>query len=251
MLIKEIEPIEDRGINLLEKDNPDEIIDKIIELPLRKACKILRQKGIETVMSSANQTNLLRKGEKRKEKEDLIPNNTISIEEGWRLSNSDITLKDAGCGYVWIMLNFDTLSDENKDLLFDLEERKDVEDNPIGEKGIWFVHPFVIGNLDYKIRSGQINYEEVRDFLDDKDEAIFAKIEKDERLEKFENKSIILSYDGGKYPTQTVVVRMPISEETTVEEVETYFCQFARSLREQRREKEVSYGKNEIEEEIK
>lgn len=57
MLIKEIEPINKPGVNLLQQDNTSNIIDELIELPLRKACKIFKQKGIETVMSSANKNN--------------------------------------------------------------------------------------------------------------------------------------------------------------------------------------------------
>ena len=64
MLISEVEPIDEIGVVLLNKDNPDEFIDKFVELPLRKACRIFLKKGIETVMSSANKNNLLKPGEK-------------------------------------------------------------------------------------------------------------------------------------------------------------------------------------------
>lgn len=52
--ITEIEQCKEFGINLIGKKNANEIIDKIVEEPLRKTCKDLRNKGIETVMSSAN-----------------------------------------------------------------------------------------------------------------------------------------------------------------------------------------------------
>lgn len=243
MLIKDIEPIGDIGVNLLEKDNPDELIDKIVEMPLRKACKILRKKGIETVMSSANHDNVLKFGEKRKEKDD-VKNGWMFFSlstDGWGSSNSTTSFKDAGCGYAWIMLNFDTLSDENKDLLFELEERKDNEGKPIGEKGIWFVHPFKIGNIDYQLRSGKLDCENIQDFLTEGEISSLGNIKKDERLEKFENKSIILSYNE-RYPTQTVIIRMPIDEKTTVEEVEEYFVKFAELLRMQKKEKQADYG---------
>ena len=68
MLINQIEPINEAAINLLEDDTTN-IIDKIIELPLRKACKIFKEKGIETVMSSANKNNVLKSGEKTIEKD--------------------------------------------------------------------------------------------------------------------------------------------------------------------------------------
>ena len=44
MLIKEIEPIDEIGVNLLEVENFKQIIEGIIELPLRKPCEIFRQK---------------------------------------------------------------------------------------------------------------------------------------------------------------------------------------------------------------
>lgn len=205
MLIKDIEPIKDFGIDLLKKQNADEIIDKIIEAPLRSACKILRQKGIKTVMSSANKNNVLQPGEKRKEKED--------VKDDWMYC-CDTTFEDAGCGYAWIMLDFETLSDENKDMLFALEERNDAQGNHIGERRIWFVHPFMLWNME-----------------------LCEKIKKDERLEKFEKKSIILSYNN-RYPESTIIVRMPVTEQTTADEVEEYFVKFAEVLKEQNKEKE-------------
>lgn len=211
MLIKEIAPIEDFGTNLLKKENSDEIIDKIIELPLRKACRIFKQKGIRTVMSSANKNNLVKPEEKRTEKEDV---------KGKALFLNPATLKslvnfrDAGRGYAWVMLDFDSLSNENKDLLFDLEERKDSQGNPIGEKGIWFLYG------DY--------YSEF----------IGRQNENDKTLKKFNEKSLVLNYNDA-YQRRTVVVRMPIDEKTTVEEVESYFAKFAESLKEQKQEKEI------------
>lgn len=240
MLIKDIEPIKDMGINLLKEQNADEIIDKIVELPLRKSCKILRQKGIKTVMSSANKNNVLQLGQKRKEKEDVKDgwkDNLFVPTNGWQMSNSSTNFEDAGQGYAWIMLDFDTLSDENKDILFALEERKDAEGNHIGEKGIWFVHPFMMGNVDYQLRAGKLKFDDIKTFLEAHEIESLGKIKKDDRLEKFEQKSIILSYNT-RYPTQTVMVRMPINEETTVEAVEEYFVKFAETLKEQNREKE-------------
>ncbi|MCI8654987.1 MAG: hypothetical protein HFJ48_03830 [Clostridia bacterium] len=57
--VVDILPNKDFGINLMDKENSNEIIDSIIEELLRKACKVLKSKGIETVMSSANRENVL------------------------------------------------------------------------------------------------------------------------------------------------------------------------------------------------
>ena len=114
MLIKEVEPITEVGTNLLGKENAQEVIAKVIELPLQKACNIFLRKGIETVMSSANKKNVLQEWEKPVEREDIaIWNMQIGAKEP--------TFDDVGKGYAWIMINFDTLSDENKDWLFDLD----------------------------------------------------------------------------------------------------------------------------------
>lgn len=102
MLVSEVEPIGDIGINLLKEKNPKNIIDKSIELPLRNACKIFLEKGIETVMSSANKNNVLSKGEKTTEREDVY-------EKQWVYPSP--TFEYAGKGYSWIMINFDSLSD--------------------------------------------------------------------------------------------------------------------------------------------
>lgn len=216
MFVKEIEPIDKVGVNFLEQDNTLNLIDEIIELPLRNACKTFRQKGIETVMSSANKHNILPSGQKPTEREDVA---------GKCFLDPAPTFDDAGKGYAWIMLNFDNLSDENKDLLFSIEAQKGNNGEKVGEKMIWFVHPFFIGNLDYKIKTGQYSYEYLKTCLSE--DEIPQGIKYDERLAKFESRHVVLGY-GDRYPINTIIIRMPINEETTVEEVEEYFEDFAR-----------------------
>lgn len=203
MLIKEIKPNDYRGVNLLNIDSPESLMERIIEPPLLKACKIFKDKGIETVMSSANKNNLLKPGEKSKEKEDVYGDG-----QQWFLNHP--TYEDAGRGYAWIMLNFQTLSEENRDWLFSLEERKSENGEPIGEKAVWFVEPnnFGIFNSKNGVKS-----------------------------QKFDEKKIILGYNDGLYPRQTVILRMPINENTTVEEVEDYFLKMAESFKTQIPEK--------------
>ena len=185
MLINEIEPIDEVGVNLLNHDNPNEVIDGIIELPLRKACEIFRRKGIETVMSSANKNNVLKQGQKRVEKEDVYPK---------PLLDPTPMFDEAGRGYAWIMLNFDTLSDENKDFLFSLEERKGQNGERVGQKAIWFVHPCEMGNLEFDLRVGKYDYEFLRSILPE--EEIPKNIEVDNKLVEFEKRHIVLGYNG-------------------------------------------------------
>lgn len=226
MLVKDVEPIGNVGENLLNISNYDEIIDKIIEKPLRNSIKIFRQKGIKTIMSSCNKNNILKFGERRKEKEDI---------KGKEIFFNSPTFEDAGKGYAWIMLDYESLADENKDMLFKLEERKNELGENIGEKGVWFVQPCVMGNLFYQLRCGKINYEEIKDFLEEDEKDSFKDIKLDKRLKKFEEKSIILKYNN-RYPALTVIIRMPIDENTTLEEVDKYFCKFAESFKEQNQE---------------
>lgn len=230
MLIKEIEPINKVGVNLLKSDNEIDVIDQIIELPLRKACKIFRNKGIETVMSSANKNNVLKPGEKSIEKEDVYGN----IEKLFETH----TFLEAGKGYAWIMLNFDTLSDENKDLLFELEERKRKNGEKIGEKIIWFVHPTEMnGNIEFSLRIGKYDYDFLRTVLNE--ENIPKKVEVDKKLIEFEKRHIVLLYPWLDSSTEAVFLRMPINEKTTVEEVQEYFSKFAECFKAQKIEKKL------------
>lgn len=203
MLIRDVEPNDYRGINLLNIDKPESLMERIIEAPLLKACKIFKDKGVETVMSSANKNNLLKSGEKPKEKEDVYGNG-----QQWFLNHP--IYEDAGRGYAWIMLNFQTLSEENRQWLFSLEERKGEKGEPVGEKAVWFIEPncFEIFNSKKGVKSP-----------------------------KFDEKKIILGYNDGLYPRQTVILRMPINDDTTVEEVEDYFSKLAESFKSQIPEK--------------
>lgn len=208
MLISDIESIELFGVNLLDQDDSLNLIDEIIELPLRKSCKIFKEKGIETVMSSANKNNILSLGEKRIEKEDI---------KGKEYFLPLPTFKDAGKGYAWIMLNFDTLSDENKELVFSLESK-------LGDNYIWFAHPFRLGNLDYQIKVGIYTYDELKSWLSE--DEIPKGIEFDKYASEFEHRHIILSYND-RYPPNTVILRYPINLDTKVSEVETYYASLA------------------------
>ena len=224
MYIKDIEPIADIGLELLDKENAEEIIDKIIEEPLKEPIKAFYKKGIRTVMSSANRKNLVPKGEKTKKKEDVSGS-------GQFLFLDAPTFEDAGVGYAWIMLDFDTLSNENKEIILRLEEKEDQKGNKVGGEAIWFVHPTIMGNIDYQMKTGRFNYDLLGPTA--KDEKPIEIVKVDPQYVKFEDKSIILAYNN-RYPTNTVILRMPVNEETKVKEVEEYFCKIAELLKSQR-----------------
>lgn len=208
--IKDILPNKSIGMNFLKVKDTDEIIDQIVEEPLRKACKIFRAKGIETVMSSANMENVLKSGTKPTEKEDV---------KGKHLFLNAPTFNDAGKGYAWIMMNYDNLSSENQELLFSLESRKDENGENIGEKLVWFVSGSMYFDFDWE--SGE------------------AAEEGKDAIKKFEERSFILGYND-RYPKRVVILRMPITEGSTLEEVEAYFANLAEMFKQQDIEKEAS-----------
>ena len=179
-------------------------------------------------MSSANKNNILKEGEKPIEKEDLY--GTTTLED---LLMPTPMFDMAGKGYAWIMLDFNSLSDENKDLLFSLEEKKTKNGINIGGRRIWFVHPYEMTNIEYKLRIGEYDIEFLRNCGVPEDQ-IPNNVQIDEKLIEFEKRHIVLGY-GGIYPTQSVFLRMPVNEQTTVDEVELFFSTLANNFKNQTR----------------
>lgn len=192
MLISEVKPIGKVGRNILKDKNAKEIIKTIIEKPLQKACLVCKEKNVETSMSSANRNNIVIKKKTRVNKKDVMEK---------LAKNKTQTFLEVGKGYAWLMLNYNTLSDENREILFDLEETH-------GEDSIWFVKSCYIETMN-KLRK-PFNLKPLVENFDD----IYAN--------KFKEKQLILMYNN-KYPRRSVFIRMPIDENTTVEEVESYF----------------------------
>ena len=224
MYIKDVEPNGAIGVDLLDKTDAEEIIDRIIELPLRRACKEFYKKGIKTIMSSANKNNIVQEGGSPKRKKDVSGKSQHLFLDG-------PTFEDAGVGYAWIMIDFDTLSDENKEKLLRLEERKDENGNKVGEEAIWFVHPTIMGNIDYKMKTGRFDYRLLVPVAEDENPIEIVPVE--QNYVDFEDKAIILAYNN-RYPANTVILRMPVNEDTTAQEVEEYFCKISELLKEQK-----------------
>ena len=103
MLVKEVKRSGKIGRNLLKDKSPEEIIELIIEKPLQKACKTCVKKNIETVMSSANSKNVLKPKEERLDRKDVVEKAKTKLFQNFNV---------AGKGYAWIMINYNTLSDE-------------------------------------------------------------------------------------------------------------------------------------------
>lgn len=202
MLVYEIKPIGKVGKNLLENKNADEIIETIIEKPMQKACKAFKNKNIETSMSSANRKNIVLKNNAFVNKKNIV----IKNKQG-----KYPTFIQAGKGYAWIMLNYNSLSDENRDILFSMQEN-------MGEDSIWFAKSCYVETMN-KMRK-VFRLEPLTEKFND----IYA--------EKFKQKQVVLMYNN-KYPRRSVFIRMPINEKTTVDEVENYFDKIISQLKQQ------------------
>ena len=202
MLVSEIKKIGKVGKNFIDNEDADTIIEKIIEKPMQKACKDFKNKNIETAMSSANRNNIMKNERKIIKKEDLI-----KILKKHRLKSFYMV----GKGYAWIMINFNTLSDENKKILFELEKE-------LGEEAIWFVKSNYIETMNslrkpFKLEQLTENFN-------------------DTYADEFKKRQLLLMYNN-KYPRRAVFVRMPLNNNTRVENVEEYFSMITNRLKKQ------------------
>lgn len=192
MLVREVKKIGKVGKNLLENKDANEIIELIIEKPLQKACKECKEKKIETVMSSANKNNIIKKGKERINKKEVI-------EDAKKHKIQSFT--EAGKGYAWLMINYNTLSDENRKILFELEKE-------LGEDTIWFVKSNYVDAMNA-----------IRKRLKMK---LMVETFNDKYADEFKKRQLLLMYNNN-YPRRCVFIRMPIDEDTKVEDVEEYF----------------------------
>lgn len=192
MLVSEVKKIGKVGKNLLEKKDANEIIELIIEKPLQKACKECKEKNIETVMSSANKNNIIKKGKERTNRKEVI-------EDAKKHKMQSFT--EAGKGYAWLMINYNTLSDENRKILFELEKE-------LGEDTIWFVKSNYVDAMNV-----------IRKRLKMK---LMVETFNDKYANEFKERQLLLMYNNN-YPRRCVFIRMPIDENTKVEDVEEYF----------------------------
>lgn len=192
MLVNQIKPIGKVGRNLLKNKNADQIINLIIEKPMQKACKACKVKNIETTMSSANKKNIVRPKQKRITKKHIKDKNN---------QGKSPTFVQAGKGYAWLMLNYNTLTDQNRKILFTLEET-------LGEDTIWFAKSSYIETIN-KMRKILKMQPLTENFTD-----TYANT--------FRQKQVLLMYNN-KYPRRSIFIRMPINQTTTTEQVENYF----------------------------
>lgn len=118
------------------------------------------------------------------------------------------TFMEAGKGYAWLMINYNTLSDENRKIIFSLEKE-------LGEDTIWFVKSNYIDAMNGFRR--RFKMKQLVETFDDK------------YAEEFKKKQLLLMYNN-KYPRRNVFIRMPIDENTKVDDVENYFSKIISQL---------------------
>ena len=202
MLVSEIKPIGRFGKNMLKENNPDKLIKKIIEMPLQSACIQCKEKNIETVMSSANRNNITKKNRGRITKNELIQ---------MLKKNKLLSFDYVGKGYAWLMINYNTLSDENRKILFSLEK-------DLGEDKVLFVKENFTDAMNYLRRKFRIKEK--------------PQVFNDKYADIFKSKQLKLVYKN-IYPTRNVFIRMPIDHNTKAKDIESYFNKIISNLKKQ------------------
>lgn len=221
-LISSIKPIIfDGDINL---DNVS-TINECIEPPLKKACKLLNEKGIKTIMSSCNSEDVKNRNVK------------INFYRVGRGSNPPFFI---GNGYAWIIIDWESLSDENKSIFVDYNSGK--KQIPLSERETEILeHNCSLDNPKIPINWQMVRFFEV---IDENEFSInrsaFGKLEqKSESDIYFDlNRSGLLSncsLNNVSSNYRIIVLRYPIDELTTVGDVEKFFIKFIQQLLDQKK----------------
>lgn len=201
----------------------DETMQKLcLEKPVRKACLDLRDSGINTLMSSANANNILNKDESVDESRIYIGQN-----DPWVIGN----------GYAWIMLDWDQLSDANKQYLMSIKENGidlDLNENEIdslkhnselnGKKG---TQDEIIKFYEYV----DVSKEKAKS-MDFDSASIVANMQLSalpnddyydlNRVYLIGHNSLNNHMTSGNH-FRTVVIRYPMNENTAVDDVEKFY----------------------------
>ena len=106
------------------------------------------------------------------------------------------------------MINYNTLSDENREIVFSLEDS-------LGEDTILFVKENFTDAMNYLRRKFKIKQK--------------PQVFNDKYANKFKSKQLKLVYKN-VYPTRNVFIRMPIDKNTKVEDVDLYFNEIISKL---------------------
>lgn len=216
-LVSSVDPIQfDGDINL----DAISTINECIELPLRKACYFLNEKGIKTIMSSCNSEDV---------------RNRYTKISSYRVGQGYNPPFFIGNGYAWIMIDWESLTEENKSVFVEYNSGK--KRFPLSERESKILeHNCHLDDPKIPIHWQMVRFFEVMDankFAEHRSD--FGKLEKESELDAYFdlNRNGLLSYSSlnniaSDY--RVVVLRYPIDELTTVGEVESFFVNFALQL---------------------
>lgn len=174
--VEEINPIWADKVTILSVED----LDGVVELPLLNACKELFKKNIRTIMSSCNNYNLL--GYEK-----------YANDIKYNLTNTMRQLYAYGEGYAYIMLDYDSLDDENKSIIHQMHD----VNNEL----------FLYSVTDY-----------------------FQATSSDE---EFKKRCKNISEREQHYGYRTITIRYPLNKGTTVEEVATYYEEIVNKFKRQ------------------
>jgi len=228
--IMDINPNNADGSKKISKINSDGY-DLFIEYPVREACRILNEKGIKTIMSSAN-------------KEDALSKDVPEIENG-TLNIGPNQNYPIGNGYAWIMIDYKSLTAENKNIINSLnngeiaiELSEDAQKRFVNNCIVNKVNPLQ-SELVKLYRVVDYNHYEREKMMESHRKRFRLVEEKEKSQDYFDLKANLLqhwnslSYNGIDYPA--VVLRYPIDETTSVEEINEYFINIANQLQENKK----------------
>lgn len=224
MKVLEVERIDGDSVIINSADD----LYKLIELPLLESCKIFKELGVRTVMSSCNKHDVLNK--------DIPRRKNVTFKDGinrdWSFSN----------GYAWILLDFKSMSSENQENLLSLCDENNfslVEKLPENGKKAF---------LDLcKLNSVVPSNKELIEFVTiprtgrSVPEELIARYEEFENTNPRPNDPLYVEFYKKKhtlflfpYITHGVLLRYPLNNETTVEEVNNYFVELANTFSNQK-----------------
>lgn len=224
MKILEVDRINGDSVQITSADD----LDKIVELPLLESCKIFYNLGVRTVMSSCNREDVLNKDKPRKKNITFKDN----IRRDWSFSN----------GYAWILLDFGQMSSENQEYLLSLCDENNfslIEKLPENaRKAFLDLCKLNDVNPTNKELIELVTIPEIHGYVSPK---VAEMYEKTDNTNPRPNDPIYTEFYGKKhtlfitpYVKSGVLLRYPLNDETTVEEVNNYFVELANTFSNQK-----------------
>ena len=199
----------------------DSMYELYIEYPVREACRIFNEKGIKTIMSSANRNDAIEKDKPEKSGKHLY----IGQNQHYSIGN----------GYAWIMIDYKELSTDNREMVNSLNSG-DIGIDLTKEANQRFINNCGVNQID-PVQSELVKFYRV---VDEKIHLIHSSVTEDDYFSQHTNVLIqrnSLSYHGSDF--KAVVFRYPVDEKTSTDEIANYFNNIANMFKENRRIKIV------------